>query len=325
MAISRRHFLAGSGAAALTASVRAQAPTYTLETIAAGKTLKDAGGRVVLSYLTSKPEGVPLAGNSVCCIHPFNTPGGECATDIAPPDHRDHRGIFFAWHDMTFARGGQTVKGDFWGWGQFAPTDGRVIRNRDVKLVRADANAAEIEVVNDWMIGADRVMQATETIRPVSLGSSGPMARVLDLRYVFTSDYEVTINKMAFTGFCLRARKEGPYTFFDADGEVTVERQPNSNATRPETDWPARKWYGHRVTLQNGKVVSSAVVDHPGNPPSLWHGARGVSFLNPCISAQGPVTIPAGKPLTLRYLAIAADGELPAGWIEGVADGWRGR
>jgi hypothetical protein len=328
MAMTRRDFLAGSGAAVMTASLRAQARPYTLETIAAGKTLRDPRGNVVLSYLTSKPEGVPLAGNSVCCIHPFNTPGGERATDIAPVDHRDHRGIFFAWHDMSFRRRnaagaqGDDLKADFWGWGAHAPVEGRVIKNRDVRLVRADENTADIEVVNDWMIGADRMMQATETIHAGQLQDRG---RTLDLRYVFTSDYDVTLNPMAFTGFCFRCRKEGPYTFFNPDGEVTLEKFPNSNANRPETDWPAKPWYRHQVTLQNGKVVSSVVVDHPSNPPSLWHGARSVSFLNPCISASGPVEIPAGKALTLRYLAIASDGEMSPGWLNGVADEWRGK
>ena len=323
--IDRRSFLALSGAALIGSRVTGQAPAraYALETIPAGKTLKDPDGKVVLSYLTSKPDGIPLAGNSVCCIHPFNTPAGEAATDIAPADHRDHRGIFFAWHDMSFTKNGQTVKGDFWGWGAHAPTDGRVIKNRDVTLVRADANGADLEVVNDWMIGADRVLVATEAIHASQFAGGRGLA--LDLRYSFASDYDVTLNPMAFTGFCFRARKEGPYTFFNPDGEVTLEKFPNSNANRPETDWPAKPWYSHRVTLQSGKVVSSAVVDHPSNPSSLWHGARSVSFLNPCISAQGAVQIPAGKPLTLRYLAIASDGDMATDWLNGVAEGWRSR
>ena len=325
MDLTRRTFLLLSGATAARASLKAQARAHTLEPNPAGKTLKDSDGRVVLSYLTSKPEGVPLAGNSVCCIHPFNTPGGECATDIAPPDHRDHRGIFFAWHDMTFTKNGQSQKADFWGWGQFAPTEGRVIKNKDVQLVSAGPDSAQLRVTNDWMIGADVVMTEDTTIRAGVMGAGGERGRVLDLTYRFTSDSDVTINPMAFTGFCFRCRKEGPYTFFDSDGEVTLERRPNSNATRPESDWPARKWYSHKVTLQNGKVVSSAVIDHPSNPPSLWHGARGVSFLNPCISAQGPVQIPAGKPLTLRYLAVTRDGDFSSSWLDGIADGWRAR
>jgi hypothetical protein len=320
MPVTRRAFLALGGAAAVTASVRgAQQPRlYTLEAIAAGKTLKDPQGRDVLSYLTSKPEGVPLAGNSVCCIHPFNTLGGVAATDIAPADHRDHRGIFFAWHDMTFTKNGQSVKGDFWGWGRFAPIENRVIRNVSVNLTETSAAEGTVTVVNNWMIGPDVVLKEESTIR----ASEDQGVRVLGLTYRFTSDYDVTLNQMAFTGFCFRARKEGPYTFFDSNGEVTL---PNSGATNPASDWPAKPWYSHQVTLPDGKIISSAVVDHASNPPSLWHGARGVSFLNPCISAPGPVTIQAGRPLTLRYLALARDGKFPDGLLDRVAAAWRTR
>lgn len=318
MPISRRDFLAVSGAAALGTSLRGQARAYTLEPDPAGKTLKDPSGRVVLSYLTSKPEGVPLAGNSVCCIHPFNTLGGERATDIAPADHRDHRGIFFAWHDMTFAKGGQTQKGDFWGWGRFAPTDARVIKNVDVQLADANATSAEVRVTNDWTIGADVVLKEESTIR----AAEEQGARVLDLTYRFSSDWEVTLNRMAFTGFCFRCRKEGPYTFFDPKGEVTL---PNSGATNPDSDWPAQPWYSHVVDLPTGRTVSSAVIDHPTNPPSLWHGARGVSFLNPCIAAPAAVNIQAGQALTLRYRAIAYDGKFPEGWLDRMAASWRAR
>src|SRR5438093_4932009 len=160
MSINRRVFLALSGAAAFGTRLRAaasaratarQARAYTLEPDAAGNTLKDPTGHSVLGYLTTKPANVPLEGNSACCIHPFNTLGGERATDIAPPDHRDHRGIFFAWHDMSFAKGGQTIKDDFWGWGQFAPPAGRVIRNRDVRLATATDQMAGMAVRTDCL------------------------------------------------------------------------------------------------------------------------------------------------------------------------------
>ena len=324
MSITRRAFLGVAGAATLgTAVGRAERQSalrgaYTLEPDAAGKTLKDPNGRVVLSYLTSKPDGVPLAGNSVCCIHPFNTMGGERTTDIAPPDHRDHRGIFFAWHNMEFKRGDETVRGDFWGWGSFAPTEGRVITNREVRLVRADVKSAEIAVRNDWLIANQVVMQEAATI---GVGEEQG-ARVLDLTYRFTSDYDVTLNRMAFTGFCFRCRKDGTYVFSDSKGEVTL---PNSSATNPDSDWPGRDWYSHAVTHADGKTVTSAVIDHPSNPPSLWHGARSVSFLNPCIAAPAAVNIPARQPLTLRYRAVAYDGPFPAGLLDRMAARWRAR
>ena len=331
MSISRRAFLAAGGAA-LGASLtnrkdlgaafvvrggfEPQGKVYSLEPAPSGRTLKDANGAIVLTYLTSKPAGVPLASNSACCIHPFNTLGGEQATDIAPDDHRTHRGLFFAWHDMEFKRGAETLRGDFWGWGKFAPIEDRVIVNKDVRLARADASSAEIAVDNAWVIGNQTVIREATTIR----AGQDQGARVLDLTYRFTSDYDVKLNRMAFTGVCFRCRKEGPYTFADSKGEVTL---PNSDATKPESDWPARDWYSHTVTLPGGKIVASALLDHPSNPPSLWHGARSVSFLQPCIAAPAPVDLPAGRTLTLRYRAVAHDGRFPDGMLDRMAAQWR--
>jgi hypothetical protein len=317
MSITRRIFLGMTGAAALGPSLGSQG-RYTFDTDPAGKTLKDPKGRVVLGYLTSKPAGVPLESNSACCVHPFNTLGGERATDIAPDDHRTHRGIFFAWHDMAFTRNGETLRGDFWGWGKFAPTEGRVIVNRDLRLVRADESSAEIAVRNDWTIASQTVMQEATTIR---VGEEQG-TRVLDLTYRFTSEYDVTLNRMAFTGVCFRCRKDGKYVFSDSKGEVTL---PNSGATDPESDWPARDWYSHTLDASGGKTVASALIDHPSNPPTAWHGARAVSFLNPCIAAPGAVTIPARKPLTLRYRAVACDGRFPSGLLDRMAAAWRAK
>lgn len=320
MAMHRRLFLgltgALAGAAAFSTPLGAQRRRYALENMPAGKTLRDPAGRVVFSYLTRKPADVPLAGNSACCVHPFNTLDGERATDIAPPDHRDHRGIFFAWHDMEFSQPGETLRADFWGWGRFAPVEGRVIVNRKLDLVRQDATSADVVVVNDWMIADRKVLGETTRIR----SSEARGARVLDFEMAFQSDFHVKLHQMAFTGFCFRCRKDGPYVFANPDGEVTL---PDSSATNPASDWPARDWYSHTVTLPSGKVVASAVIDHPKNPPSLWHGPRPVSFLNPCITADGPVTIPMKQVLTLRYRAVAHDGAFPAGMLDELAGAWR--
>lgn len=315
MPVTRRAFLEIAGAATV-APFRAQPRRYTLEPGANGRVLKDPAGRVALAYLTSKPEG--LAGNSACCVHPLKTMGGERVTDLAPSDHKDHRGLFFAWHNVEFRKGDSVLKGDFWGWGRYAPVEDRVIVNRDVRLVGADSRSAELSITNDWTIGQQRVMQESSTIGV----SDDRGARILDLAYRFTSDYDVTVNQMAFTGVCFRCRKEGPYTFFDPNGEVKL---PNSSATDPASDWPSQPWYSHQVTLPDGKVLSSALIDHPANPRSLWHGARGVSFLNPCISAPGAVQIPAGKTLALRYRAVALDGPFPAGMLDQMAAAWRSK
>ena len=164
------------------------------------------------------------------------------------------------------------------------------------------------------MIASQAVMQEETTIRAAEK-SRAPGCSTSTYR--FTSDYDVTLNRMAFTGFCFRCRKDGHYTFSDSKGEVTL---PNSSATDPESDWPARDWYSHtRRRCTGGKTVASAVIDHPSNPPTAWHGARSVSFLNPVHRGAGAVKIPAGKPLTLRYRAVARDGRFPDGLLDRMA------
>lgn len=96
-----------------------------------GHELRIPDGRRVLQDMTVKPEDSKLTANSTCCFYPVLTPKGTRVVDFAPDDHPHHRGIFLAWHNIQGKPGG-----DFWGWGKFAPTEGRVIRNRIVKLKR---------------------------------------------------------------------------------------------------------------------------------------------------------------------------------------------
>ncbi|HEX4808444.1 MAG TPA: DUF6807 family protein, partial [Bryobacteraceae bacterium] len=303
-------------AAALRIPLQSQTKTYTLEPAPAGKTLKSADGQTVFTYLTRKPDDVPLAGNSACCFHPVNTPSGERVTDIAPPDHRDHRGAFFAWGNMDFERKTGDVRADFWGWGHYAPTAGRVIQNRDVRMVNATSQSAEVAVENDWLIEGEKVLNEFTTARTRREQS----ANILDLIFRFTSDDKFTVDQMAFTGFVVRCRKDGQSYLSDSKGKVTL---PDSNALKPETDWPAENWYSYTIALNNGKTVAAAVIDHPANPRSLWHEPRGVAFLNPCISAIQPVTIPAGQPLVLRYRTVFNDGEFLDGMLDRLAAEWR--
>jgi hypothetical protein len=313
MPISRRLFL---GAAAATA-IRAQKNAYTLEPDPAGMTLKTPDGRTVFTYLTRKPENIPLEGNSACCFHPLNTPSGERVTDIAPSDHRDHRGMFFAWQSMDFHRKDGVLRGDFWGWGRFAPTEGRAIVNRDLRLVRSDAGSAEVAVRNDWTIQGDKVLDETTTARVHDQGA----ARIFDMVFRFSSDGEVTINQVAFTGLCVRCRKDGQAYFSDPNGKVSL---PDSNALKPEANWPSAEWYSYSIALNSGKTIAAAVIDHPGNPRTTWHEPRSVAFLNPCIVATQPVSIPAGQPLTLRYRVVTHDGEFRSAVLNRLAAEWRG-
>ena len=309
--LDRREFL--MGASALSLGRGAQSRPYTLDPTPLGRVLKAADGRVAYEYLTSRPEG--LTAPSACCFHPVNTPSGERVSDLAPKDHTTHRGVFLAWHAMEF-RQPDSVRADFWGWGRFAPTAGRVITNREVRLVSAEAGGATVEIQNDWTVDGRKVMDE----RTTAVWRGGADANVLDLTFRLTPEVDATIDQQAFGGFCARGRNDGKSWFSNAQGTVEL---PNSSAANVALNWPAAEWYAYSVALTSGKTLGWAVFDHPSNPPSTWHTPRSVHFLQPAIMASGPISLPAGKTLALRYRLAAFDGDVPVALLNRLSGEWR--
>src|SRR5437868_8591059 len=169
------------------------ASVYTLEPIEYGMRLTTPDGRMVFEYLTKKPDNIGLTSPSVACFHPVNTPLGERVTSIAPDDHPHHRGIFFGWHDSEFREpanfenygphrpdhGWNIRRADFWGWGEYAPRENRVVQNREVKLAAAGSGSARVEIQNDWMVGNRKMLDEINTV--IVTERNGVF--VLDLEY----------------------------------------------------------------------------------------------------------------------------------------------
>jgi len=312
------------------AAGQATGAVYTLSAVANGHQLKTPDGRVVLQYLTSQPADVPLTSPSVACFHPVNTPTGERVTALAPDDHTHHRGVYLAWHDSEFRQpintdrrtptsplfGWNITKADFWGWGVYAPRDGRVIQTTDVKLTGADAQRARLEIHNDWMVGKRKMLDETTS----AIVSERDGVYVLDLTFRLAPLVDYQLNKQSFSGFNFQARKDGESYFTSPSGQVP---HPDPHYSVPELNWPASPWYGYVIKLTNGKTVGAVVIDHPLNPPSTWHNSRTLWMLNPNIAALGPFTIRTDAPLTLRYRVVVHDGPTPAALVEKLSDDWR--
>lgn len=303
---------------------------FSLEPDAHGMILKCPDGRVVFRYMTKKPEKTNLAANSVCCLHPLNAPSGVRVTDLAPGDHHHHRGVFLAWHTVEFrekadfstfgptapTHGWNIERGDFWGWGQYAPTKDVVIKNREVQPVHLDSKHAELKILNDWMIGSSvKMNEATSVTVRDERG-----VYVVDLDYRLTPVVELVLNGTAFGGFCVRARNDGESYYASPAGKIEL---PDPHYSVPELNWPAADWYDYTITLTDGKTVGVTVIDHPQNPPSTWHNPRYVWMVNPCIVAGGPVTVNKGESLRLRYRLVVHDGATPGELITELASAWR--
>jgi hypothetical protein len=307
------------------------AGTYTLEPVAYGMQLKTPDGRVVFEYMTKKPDNIGLTAPSVACFHPVNTPTGERITNIAPDDHPHHRGMFFGWHDAEFrepadlARYGPNhplfawniTKADFWGWGVYAPRDGRVIQNRDIRVTSADANRAQVEIHNDWNVGNRKMADESDA----AVVSEHDGVYVLDLDYRLTPVADYVLYKSAFGGFALQARKDGESYYATAAGRNTL---PDPHYSVPELNLPPASWYDYTIKLAgNGKTLGAAVMDHPTNPPSTWHNARYLWMLNPSISALGTYTVKANTTMRLRYRVVVHDGDTPTALLQKLSDEWR--
>jgi hypothetical protein len=278
-----------------------------------GLQLVAPSGKPLLRYMIKRPIASKLTANSVCCFHPLCTPSGEVVTAFAPDDHLHHRGVFLAWYTMQAG----DVKADFWGWGKFAPTEGRVIENRSWSISPVQ-NQSELRIANDWR--ADRWTMVREDLRTTFFQRG--CANVIDLRYELTPASDLTIDQGAFGGFCVRCRNDGEVTFTGPDGKVSL---PWPHHLKPETDWPAADWYDLSVKLADGKTVGVAVLDHPRNPPSGWHNLARLGMINPCVTAQGPITLEKDEPFVLRYRLVVHDGPAPVDLLKTLSAEWRGQ
>ena len=309
----------------------ASARMYTLVHVSNGYDLYAPNGKMVFEYVTVRPTIIGLEAPSAAYFDPVNTPSGVRVTNVAPSDFRWHRGIFFGFMNSEFhipddysnappthpVRGYEVERGDFWAWGVYAPRKGRVIKNISVKLIDADAHHAHIEIHNVWLINNRKMLNETDE----AIVSEQYGMYVIDLYYRIAPLYDYKILQTAFGGFSFQAQKLGESYYTTAAGKVTL---PDPHYSYPLSDWPSEPWYDYTITLaSNGKTVGAAVIDHPLNPPTLWHNPRNIHMLAPCITALRSITIHPELPLILRYRVVVHDGPPQIDAIQKLAEQWR--
>jgi hypothetical protein len=265
-------------------------------------------GEPALHYVLKKPADSACSSPSACYFHPLTTPSGLVITDVAPEDHRHHRGAFLAWLEV---RAG-TSAGDFWGWGEHAPLQDRVIVHRGTENVAATPDGASFRVRNEWLAASVPLLKETLQVK-VTFRKD---ARVHDFTWHLTPSQDLTLGRHAFSGFSVRTRKDAAIEAHDPDGAVKL---PAPSHLNPETDWPSRPWYALELALTEGRKAGVAVMNHPDNPPSLWHNVTDIGLLNPCIIAPAAVHVKAGQSLTLRYRVVTFDGAVPAALLNELA------
>jgi hypothetical protein len=244
------------------------------------------GDRPVLFYHTGTNAHKNLHARANY-VHPLTGLNGDTLTEDFPDDHPHHRGIFWAWHQVTV--GGKSV-GDSWAC--------KDIVWDVVKSEILDAGGVKATVglkSPKYKGGKEAFLQETVTIQAHKIAN---MSRAIDFTIEIKSlvDAEVKLggaeNDKGYGGFSTRIVMPPDFAMTGPKGQVTPKRTPVV----------AGEWVNFAGTFGRSKS-SVAVFAHKDNPgfPTPWILRKKGSAQNAVWPGRQAVVIPKDKPIILRY------------------------
>lgn len=240
-------------------------------------------------------------------VHPLYDLSGNVVTEDFPDDHRHHRGVFWAWHQVWV---GDRKLGDAWTCKDFV---------WDVRSLEAVSPASPMTISADvvWqspdhvddrgeMIPVVReqtditVHAASETYRSIDFLIS-MQALAEDVRIGGSEDDK------GYGGFSPRIKLSDDQRFLSADGQV----QPVKTAVQ------AGPWIN---IVRDGSGVAMMV--HESNPKSNdgwpWILRRQRSMQNAVYPGRDAAALSADQPTVLRYRLVVHDGSLSAAELDSI-------
>jgi hypothetical protein len=299
------------GAKKTYAFVKADGPPQASARSEKGAVTLNAFGRTALVYRTEKtsfppnrPDLKPIFQRGGY-IHPVLSPSGKQITDDYPSNHKHHHGIWFAWTHTDF----EGRSPDFWNMGdakgfvQFVSLDktwsgpvhaGFISQHRQMDLTE-ETEKPKAALLETW------------NVKLYAVGHD-------DRQPYFLFDMVITdacahgplkLPKYRYGGIGVRGNwawnGRTNLNFLNSEG-VTDRSKGDANQT-------AGRW-AHLGGLVGGALTGIAVLDHPDNvrapQPQRIHPTE--PFLNLAPQQAGDLEIAPGKPLTLRYRFVVADG-----------------
>jgi hypothetical protein len=279
---------------------------------ATGRITLTEGDRPVFTYNLGEvpvPDGVtgPYAVARCHYIHPLYGLNGEVLTRDYPPPHPHHRGIYWAWPEVTW-------KGEM--------RDLHALQGMQAKPVRvvrqqATAEAAVLEIESRWLWdGEEPIVRewVVFTVTPMAHGR-----RVLDVELRFQALVE---------GVTLARRAKAHY------GGLNIRCSPRAQQqivqhTDPEGVAVRRAWAClSGIPADGTQPVSLVILQHPGNPghPGDWVEYPEINWLQPTFPAKGAVhAMKTDAALVLRYRLMVQDGRLAEAELEDLWSAYQGR
>jgi hypothetical protein len=262
--------------------------------------LSDNGKPVyVYNFGMTLAQGFPESMRRAAYLHPVYAPDGTVLSDDFNPNHAHHRGVFWAWPEITV----NGKKDDIW-----------TVKGFHEKFVRWDAretkgDAARLAVENGWYDGEKKFVR--ENVEIVAHSAEGNR-RVLDftLRFEAVSD-PVTIvgtpdQKKGFGGFAFR--------FATPDGGGSKTIITTDQGVSEKDGVMSRHPWAQISGVYKGKPAGARIEDdrsNPGYPKNGWLMRHELCALNVSYPGLDPIVLAPGKPLTLKYRVILFAGESP--------------
>ena len=255
------------------------------------------GDRQVLFYQRA-PRSLDGRYRRANYVHPLHDLDGEILTEDFPGDHRHHRGIFWAWHQVWV---GDTRMGDGWATRDF---DWDV---QSVRLLENDADSAALKARVLWKSPALKdasgdLIPFVEEQTLVRAHRSSEALRLID----FEIRLRALLPKVRIGG----SEDEKGYGGFSVRIELPRNLEFSGTSGPVEPQIPAVNAGPWLNMSSDGRGL--AILIHPANPhfPQPWILRRARSMQNPAWPGRDPVPLSQDQPVVLRYQLALHRGQL---------------
>ncbi len=234
-------------------------------------------------------------------VHPLYSVSGDTLTEDFPEDHRHHRGIFWAWHQVWV---GEQRMGDPWLCKDFT---------WDIKDLETGirTDAAIIKTLTHWKSSSWRdakgnLLPLAEEQIKLTVFPAKRNSRTIFFNINLTSLTDSlkvggSEDVKGYGGFSWRVKLPEDIVFTGKEGTV----EPNTEAVH------AGPWIRMHGSFSGKKQGGILVIAHPSNPgdPGKWILREKNSMQNAVYPGKIPVVLNMGEGFTLRYCLVIYEGD----------------
>jgi hypothetical protein len=278
-----------------------------LRVIASGKGYEFFERESPVLFYQSSPKSIDGKFERAGYLHPLHDLDGNVISEDFPADHLHHRGIFWAWHQLSV---GDTQIGDPWICRNF------LSRVDKVTIITGSSDSAGIEATTHWV--SPDWKDSSGTMKPIvreqtqiSARRSRDDSRVIDFRIrLLALEPEVRIggsdDVKGYGGFSPRFRLPTDVRFTAEYGEV----EPQKTAVKASRWMDISGSFKDAVAGQENSSSGIAILCHPSLPgfPQRWIIRKARSMQNPVFPGRTPIMLSTEEPLELRYRLVVHRG-----------------